>query len=196
MLEKLFISKVRIKVLKEFLASKSTQPPVELHVRALVRKLDEEINAIRRELKNLEEAEILISQEIGNRIVYKLNERNPFLSDLRQMLFKDSPIAQSLIYCLKNFPNIHYAILTHYFLNESYTTPNDLDLLLIGEAEVNSLNNVIGQIERESGRQLRVSILSLEDFEFRKKKRDLFITNIIYNEHVIILGKEKDLSLN
>lgn len=196
MLEKLFISKVRIKILKEFLDTKSTQPPVELHVRALVRKLDEEINAIRRELKNLEDSEILVSQDIGNRVVYKLNERNPFLPDLRQLLIKDGPIPQALINGLKYFPNVKLAIFTHYFINESYTSPNDLDLLLIGEADLEKLNLLIGQIERDSGKQLRVSLISSEDFEFRKKKRDLFITNIIYNEHVIILGKERDFSLN
>ena len=52
MLKNLFISKVRISILTVFLSNINTP----YHVRGLVRMLDEEINAVRRELINLENA--------------------------------------------------------------------------------------------------------------------------------------------
>jgi DNA-binding transcriptional ArsR family regulator len=196
MLEKLFISKVRIRILRVFLEIKTSQPPVELHVRALVRLLGEEINAIRRELKNLEIAGILVSEERGNKIVFKLNVRNPFLTDLRQLLFKDTIVSSKLIKELEGFPEVVMAILTHNYIDQLYTSESDIDLLLIGKADVNQLNTVIGQIEKETGKQIRVSLITYDDFSFRKKKRDAFITNILYNQHVTLLGNEENLILN
>jgi len=49
-MEELFISRVRVKLLTLFLTS---QEPL-LHVREIVRRVDEEINAVRRELLRME----------------------------------------------------------------------------------------------------------------------------------------------
>jgi DNA-binding transcriptional ArsR family regulator len=196
MLEKLFISKVRIRILKVFLETKTSQPPVEIHVRALVRMLDEEINAIRRELKNLENAGILIAQESGNKIVFRLNTRNPLIPDLRQMLYKDSDVSNLLIKGLESFPEVEIAVLSHHYIDQLYTSETDIDLLLVGKADINILNTIINQIEKETGKQLRVSLISKDDFNFRKKKRDSFITNIVYNQHITLLGNEEDILLN
>ena len=50
MLEELFISRVRVKILQLFLASSQDSL---FHVREIVRRVDEEINAVRRELSGL-----------------------------------------------------------------------------------------------------------------------------------------------
>ena len=65
MLKKLFISKVRISILGVYLSDLDTSH----HVRELVRILDEEINAVRRELMNLEKAGILKSREVNTSYV-------------------------------------------------------------------------------------------------------------------------------
>ena len=64
MLKKLFISKVRVSILKTYLLDLKAS----FHIRELVRELDEEINAVRRELINLEEAGILKSKKDGNKL--------------------------------------------------------------------------------------------------------------------------------
>ena len=59
MIEHLFISKVRIKLLKLNLVDTTKH----VHIRGIVRMIDEEINAVRRELKNLKEAGILENEK-------------------------------------------------------------------------------------------------------------------------------------
>jgi len=75
MLKKLFISKVRISILEVFLSNLDAAH----HVRELVRILDEEINAVRRELMNLESAGLLKSKKEGNKVVYRVNKDNSIL---------------------------------------------------------------------------------------------------------------------
>ena len=63
MLKNLFISKVRVRILQQYMF----HPTEGYHVRGLVRLLNEEINAVRRELLNLKDAGILVSHKEGNK---------------------------------------------------------------------------------------------------------------------------------
>ena len=73
MLKDLFISKTRVKLLEEFLSD----PSQMFHVRDLVRRVDEEINAVRRELLHLEEAGV----------VKRSNEATDFIIGLERLSF-------------------------------------------------------------------------------------------------------------
>mgnify|MGYP000995040131 CR=1 FL=1 len=93
MLKNLFISKVRVKILDQYM----TNFDASFHVRGLVRILNEEINAVRRELLNLQAAGVLKSQKDGNNIVYKLNKDCPSVWELRSMFFKESKIGTEIL---------------------------------------------------------------------------------------------------
>jgi len=66
MLEQLFISKVRVKLLQTFLS----QPNEIFYVRQLVRSTQEEINAVRRELAHMETSGMVNKETRGNRLYY------------------------------------------------------------------------------------------------------------------------------
>ncbi len=97
MLKNLFISKVRISILDVYMSNVDAA----YHVRALVRLLDEEINAIRRELINLEKAGILKSKKEGNKVVYRVNKQCPILWDLRAIFYKESKDGKAILNLLK-----------------------------------------------------------------------------------------------
>ena len=65
-LEDIITSKVRIKILDLFFSNLTEM----YHVRGIVREINEEINAVRRELERLEKAGILKKEPRGNRIYY------------------------------------------------------------------------------------------------------------------------------
>lgn len=83
-LDALFISKVRIKSLKYFIF----HPDVPIHLRAAVRELKEEINAVRRELNRLDEIGLLTSEVRGNRKYFSLNFKHPLLEELTGIFHK------------------------------------------------------------------------------------------------------------
>ena len=58
MIEQLFGSKTRVKLLQLFLAN----PGRSFYVRELTRKIDEQINSVRRELSNLMELSLQIAR--------------------------------------------------------------------------------------------------------------------------------------
>lgn len=187
MLDKIFISKVRVKLLQLFLITDKG----EHHVRELVRMTDEEINAVRRELKNLAEAGILTSVNKTNRVVYSVNPLCPIINELTSMFLKNSDLSKRILEMSQNFPELSVLILTHNYIDNKYETPLDIDLLVVGNPDVQLLSNQILAIEKDLKRQIRFTVMNNEDYEFRKKKRDSFLVNILQNKKVVLIGDEK-----
>ena len=189
MLKKLFISKVRISVLNEYMSDLNTS----FHVRGLVRKLDEEINAVRRELINLESAGILKSKRDGNKLVYKVDHTCPILWELRSMFFKESPIGQKLQSVVESIEGVDVVVLTESFLTSKYEHDTDVDFLFIGNMKIKDLSTAMSQVEKEMEKQIRFSAIRKEDFDFARKKKEPFLMNIIEKDKIIMFGQLSDL---
>jgi predicted transcriptional regulator len=84
MLETLFSSRVRVKLLEAFL----TNPSAQFHSRELARLVKERQNAVWRELRRLEEAGLLESTARGNRKDYRVSVQHPLYPELRRLMLK------------------------------------------------------------------------------------------------------------
>jgi DNA-binding transcriptional ArsR family regulator len=83
-LERLFSSRTRIKLLHLFLLN----PEREIHVREICRITDVNINAVRRELANLEGIGLLASRRVGNARLYTVNIAFPVYQELVSIFLK------------------------------------------------------------------------------------------------------------
>ena len=82
--ERLFTSRTRVKLLELFLL----HPEREVHVREICRITGLNINAVRRELANLEELGILRSRRAGNARFCTVNILCPIYLELTMILLK------------------------------------------------------------------------------------------------------------
>ena len=168
-------------------------PDVAFHVRGLVRTLDEEINAIRRELLNLQDAGILKSKKEGNKLLYRIDKSCPILYELRAMFYKESEVGKAILKTTKDIEGIQVIVLTNSFLKHEYTNPTDVDFLFIGNMKVKELSNAVSALEKEQDRQIRFSAITKEDFDFARKKKEPFLMNILENDKIIMFGQISDL---
>ena len=189
MLKQLFISKVRVKMLQQFLFNKDD----EYHVRGLVRILDEEINAVRRELQNLEDAGILTSQKRGNKLFYFLNKNCPLLNELTHLFYIDRDDIRQIHKILSAEDAIQTVVITENYLKNRYENEYDIDMLVLTEASTNQLVDLFRTIEQKIEKELRLTILKPSDIEFHHKKRDDFLLNILRNDKIVIIGDETSL---
>jgi DNA-binding transcriptional ArsR family regulator len=189
MIENILVSKVRIKILRLFF----TDLKKEIHIRGIVRKIDEEINAVRRELKNLEKAGILHKEARGNRHYFSIDRKCPIFDELLGLINKTYGLGGKIVQNRKEIGNIEYAILTRSYLHNTHETEYDVDLMLVGETKMDQIANIIKETEKEESREIRYTVLSKEDFDFRKKKRDEFTLNIINRRHILLIGDEDKL---
>src|SRR5476651_1048964 len=78
MIEQLFGSKTRVKLLQLFLSN----PNRSFFVREITRKIDEQINSVRRELANLLSIGIIASDTNNNRLYYEVNQQYDYYEPL------------------------------------------------------------------------------------------------------------------
>jgi predicted transcriptional regulator len=84
MLDVLFSSRVRVKLLELFLS----HPDQHYHSRELARVVGERQNAVWRELRKLEEAGLLRSQARGNRREYTICKESRLYPNLRRLILQ------------------------------------------------------------------------------------------------------------
>jgi len=189
MLRSLLISKARIRILEKYFLN----PTSNYHVRGLVRELNEEVNAVRRELINLEECGLLKSKKDKNKLVYTLNEENPLIEELRVAFIKDSKIGKKILDRINNIENLDAVLLTQSFFTDKHLTENDIDILFIGNARIKDIKEAISELEKDLEKELRATAMKREDFDFAKKKKDPVITNLLSQKLVLIYGHVNNL---
>jgi predicted transcriptional regulator len=91
-MEQLFGSKTRVKLLKLFTSS----PNRSFYVREITRKIEEQINSVRRELANLLSLGIITSDSNGtdNKLYYEVNQKSEYYDALCMLFTGKKPQAK------------------------------------------------------------------------------------------------------
>ncbi len=191
MFQDIITSKTRIKVLNSYL-----EAPTEMyHVREVVRRVNEEINAVRRELIHLEKKGILKKEPRANRVYYFLNENYPFYDDLLRIYVKSNGLGADIIKNRVKLGKIKYAMLTGSFAKDRKVEGENMqvDILVVGTVVLPELNLLIKAAEDVKKREINYTVMSDEEFDFRKKRRDPFIAQVVSGSRIMLIGDEDSL---
>lgn len=183
-------SKVRIKVLELFFSNTR-----ELyHVRGIVREIGEEINAVRRELTKLESEGILKKEPRGNRVYYFLRREHPFFGDLVSMVAKTRGLGKTIIESKSKIGKLSFVMFSGKFVRRKDRRRDDeVDILLVGDVVLPELAAIIRVEESKRGKEINYTVMSREEFDFRRKRRDPFLQGILAGSRVMVIGDEEDL---
>src|SRR3989344_1422701 len=107
MLNDIIISRVRIKLLQIFFSD----PNQIIHVRELVRKSDEEINAVRRELAHMDKAGMVSKEARANRLYYCFRKDYSLYYDLLYLITKTTGLGGSILKNRNKLGRIKFAML-------------------------------------------------------------------------------------
>lgn len=189
-LSDIITSKVRIKILELFFADIKEM----YHVRGIVREIKEEINAVRRELAKLEGVGILKSEERGNRLYYSVRPDYPFFGDLLSLVSKTTGLGKELIANRNKIGKLQFVMFSGRFARHKERKKDDeIDILVIGDVVLPELAVLIRKEESKRGREINYTVMSRDEFEFRKRRRDPFLQGILAGSRVMIIGDEEDL---
>ncbi|MHB8362183.1 MAG: winged helix-turn-helix domain-containing protein [Patescibacteria group bacterium] len=190
MIDTFLVSKVRVKIIKLFMLHTASS----YHVRSIVREIDEEINAVRRILQELEEVKMLTSEKNGNRLYYTLNKDFIFFDELLSMINKEFGIGGKIIKHKAKIGNIKMAILSNSYIQDRKKSDTDIDLLIVGSQIDNVyLDKIIKDSELKLKREINYTYLSPLEFESIKRSREDFLMDIINNKKLMLIGDELDL---
>lgn len=187
MLADFITSKSRIKLLNVFLGS-----PYEMyHVRELVRRTQDEINAVRRELSFLEAKGILDKEKRANRVYYYLAKNYPYYFDLLRLAAKTTGLGFEVIKNRAKLGKIKYAFISGRFVRRLEKKPESVDFLMVGTVVLPEVAVLIRNEEARLGAEINYTVMTGEEFDFRKERHDPFIEKVLAGSRIMLLGDEE-----
>ncbi len=188
-LEHLFISKVRIKALRYFLTNTNTP----IHLRGAVREFNEEINAVRRELSRLEEMNLITAENKGNRKYFVTNLKHSFIPELMGLFHKSYGLGGKIIENRNKIGDLEFAFLTGAFTKNHNHGVHIVDLVLIGTIDMKALESIIKKEEDAINKEIHYTVLTSNEFQVRKRRKDQFINDLLVQDLVMLIGSREDL---
>jgi len=186
-LDRLFSSKLRIKLLDVFLSS----PNARFYIRELERKIKEEAKNVSRELKNLEALGLLISEKQGNLKYYSVNENFFLYPELKAIIFKTTGVLGLLKEALERLKGIETAFIYGTYATGKESESSDVDIMIIGKPDLTELNDVISDLEEKLNREINYMCFDKEEFKERRKAGDAFINDVLSGEKIMLKGTER-----
>lgn len=195
MVDALFGSKTRVKLLHLFF----NNPGKAFYVREITRKIDEQINSVRRELANMLSVGVIKSDSANNKLYYEVDQAYEHYKPLRQ-IFGDNTVDEEETVKpsdpradqtrLKQLGDLRIAILSGSLVHHSASS---VDVLLVGRLNKTQVKRYIKELEAGEGRELNYSVMPYDDFYYRLSIKDKFITEIVNSNHILLLDTENIL---
>jgi DNA-binding transcriptional ArsR family regulator len=131
---------------------------MKAYLRQLADEFGESTNSVRVELNRLTEAGILESQAEGNVIQYKAKASHPLFPEIKSIVTKITGIDQLIEEVIERLGNLENA-----YLVGDYASGKDtgvIDILLIGDININYLTDLIKKAEELVKRKIRYLVFS------------------------------------
>ncbi|HET9722029.1 MAG TPA: transcriptional regulator [Candidatus Saccharimonadales bacterium] len=213
-IEQLFGSKTRVKLLQLFYSN----PNRSFYVREITRKIDEQINSVRRELSNLLSIGIIKSDATNNRLYYEVNQNYEFYRPLAAIFggqpmaaepaakaaskkeAKASPIPtpkadvsseHPMAKSLRGLGKVDLALLSGQFTRDD---SSGVDVLIVGDINQAKADKFIAELEKSENKELRYAVLPTSNYEYRLQINDRFISNVLGAKKQVIINA-KDLTV-
>ncbi|MEY4744930.1 MAG: hypothetical protein RL272_875 [Candidatus Parcubacteria bacterium] len=198
MLEQLFGSKTRVRLLRLFLNNSKDA----YFVRELTRKIGAQINAVRNELDNLVDMGLVVAvadygeegddavkdknrRSVQQRKYYRINAESLLYPELRALFMKAQVMLEKdFVRRLTAAGPINYLALTGFFVSEE---PSPTDLLVVGKLNRDKLANIIKIFEREVGREVNYTALTPQEFRYRRDVTDRFLYSILESRKLVVI---------
>ena len=86
---------------------------------------------------------------------------------------------------------IKFAMFSGRFLRKIKDEPDEVDILIVGNVVLPELALLVREEEKRLNAEINYTVMSDEEFDYRKKKRDPFIMTILSGSRVMLLGDEE-----
>jgi hypothetical protein len=213
MIEQLFGSKTRVKLLQLFCSN----PNRSFYVREITRKIDEQINSVRRELANLLSIGIIASDTTNNRLYYEVNQNYEYYAPLRaifgegQMASAPAPTADGKDEPadtvkkgtgsgagttnierekIKSLGNVEVALYTGQFTRDE---SSGIDVLIVGDVNQHALQKFMTELEAQEGKEIRYTVMPPQEFNYRRQIKDRFISTVLTAKKQVLIDKNSIL---
>lgn len=176
----------------EILALFFKHPGKEYYFREIAKNLNKKPSHYQRYLDNLVEDRILLDQRRGNMRFFKLNKDHPIYNEIKSIISKTLGIENELKKTIDKINNLDYAFVFGSVAKGTENINSDIDLLLIGDIDQNSLISAISTLETKIAKEINYHIYSRQEIIKKIKDKDSFIANVFESAIIKLKGNPYD----
>ena len=161
-----------------------------LHLRELERRSGLNKHGLARELHAMRDAGILVSTQVGNQIIYRLNPECSIYDELRSMVRKTVGLAGVLREALDPFSNrIDHAYIYGSFAKGEVRTDSDVDLMLVGAVSLREVSSAIRAAGRTLRRVINPTSYTADEYTAELRANDSFIDRVHNGPRMDVIGE-------
>ena len=165
-------------------------PDTSFYLNEIVRLADMGKGTIRRELERMTSSGLLTLKRIGNQNHYQANPESPVYEELISISRKTFGLADIIRQAMQPMARlIQSAFIYGSIAKGEDTARSDIDLMIIGDdIAYTDLMNLLIPIEKALQRPINPTIYTLEDFKNKLNEKNSFITRVLEQEKINIIG--------
>jgi len=147
--------------------------------------------AVQRELARLSESGLITVCKVGNQKHFQANHESPIFNEVEQIVSKTFGLAAPLKEALQPIEDvIKLAVVFGSVARKSDTASSDIDLMVVSDnLTLEDLYKALEPAEQRIRRQLNPILLTVDEFDQRKNKRDSFVNRVLDGEIILLIGK-------
>ena len=189
MLDHIIPSRTRIDILQLFFHNLDNS----YYLRKVVREVDKEVNSVKRELDILEKEKILFKEKRLNKVFYSLNKNYVFYEEFLRMFAKTGALESLIFENTTKLGKVKFISLSLKFVKKIEIKEDEVYLFMVGDVVVPEVTNIISIVEKEFGKEINYTVMSEEEFLFRKKNNDQFVWRFLKQPKIMLVGLEEEL---
>jgi len=188
-LSTLFGSEARVKVLALFML----HPAGEFYLREVARRTGLPVRSAERTLATLTEIGLLHRERRGNNVYFSANRDSPVFPELKAIFLKTVGLGDLLRAALADQEGIEVAFVYGSYAKNQEGPASDVDLFIVGTASPRAVAAALGDLERETGREINSTLFSPEELARRVRQGDHFARAVLAGPKIFLIGDEDAL---
>ena len=189
MLQHIIPSKARRKILEFFFH----RPGQTFYLRKITREINEEVNAVKRELDILFDEKLLLKEKRLNKVFYILNKNYQFYDEFLRIFTKTTFLSVSLFQKRTSLGKIKFIAISTKFAKNITIKEDEIYILFVGVVVVPEVEGLIKEAEKTFGRSINYTVMTEDELAFRKKNNDPFLWGFLKQPKFMIIGEESEL---
>lgn len=173
------------------------QPDRSFYANELISLASSGSGAVQRELATLTNSGLVTVKTVGNQKHYQANAESPIFNELRSIIQKTVGLADPLRKALQAMSSqITAAFVYGSIAKKTDTASSDIDLMVISdELSYGELFTALEEASVTLGRPVNPTILSRDEFHQRITTQESFLTRVMEQPKIWIVGEDRDISV-
>ena len=162
------------------------------YLRQLARLTGKSLGPVQREVRQLVDSGLVTRRIEATRTLYSANQDSPVFAEIKSVITKTIGMHDVLNSALEELRRkINLAFVYGSVARSGETARSDVDLMVVGKVDFSTVVSKVAKAQKALNREINPTVYSVK--EFQSKLRGNFLTNVLAEKKVFIIGDENVL---